>query len=198
MLNFASMKQPYRKYLALFSLSLALGGCSKNSTPAPAIDFGLNDGYTGRNANWQLTSPVDPTDWTLDAAAWNGSETNLFAKYNLSFTNLATPTSLWQLTAHPNPVVLGAKNQLTAMTDKTMATPTGSGELRMAYVVVDANYAMQEWGDMSNINNNFGAIIKYDTSKFRANTMYRIYYVMFDDIDKKIYYKGHGDIKVTP
>jgi hypothetical protein len=199
MLNFASMKQHYSKYLVLFSLSLALGACSKNSTPTPTIDFGANDGYTIRDSRGMLTYAADPTDWTLDAT-WNDSETALFAKYNLSLTQPPALANGWTIIAYPNPIPVDGRNTVLAEFNQlgvTIPTGAGAGELRMAYTIVDANYTVQAEGDVSNSNKGFNVVFQYDAAKFRANTLYRIYYVMYNDTNKTVYYKGHGDVKVT-
>lgn len=195
-LTFAGMRHCYANYLVLFCLSLALGACNKEATPAPAIDFGANEGYTGWDATRQLTSPTDLTDWTTDAT-WNSSELGLFDMYHLSFTQPQLPSNVWKLTAHPNPVVLGSRNQLTAQ----LGTPNleiPASNLRIAYALVDARYTKLEWGMADSVKKQFGASISYHPSKCSGNHLYRMYYVIFNTNDGTVYYKGHGDIKVTP
>lgn len=195
------MKQHYIKALALFCLSLALGACSKNKTaPTPGtIDFGANEGYTGRDNRAVLTGPADPTDWTVDAT-WNNSEKAIFERpFGIYFSKQPASTSVWKVSAYPNPVVADGRSILSAILDRpTSPIPSGPGMLRMAYAVVDATYAVQTTGDTGGVNANFGTDIMYDASKFRPNTLYRIYYVIYDDVNNAVYLKGHGDIKVMP
>jgi hypothetical protein len=192
------MKQHYLKALALFSLSLALSACGKDKTTTPAIDFGANEGYTGRDATWQLTGPNAPTDWATDAT-WNDSEKALFTGYDLVYDQPMVPASVWKVTAHPNPVALNSKNQFTMSLDKTNpAIPNPPSGLHFAYRVVDAHYTVLEWSESTGVDKNNAGIISYASSKYSANTLYRLYYVVYDNKDKTVFYKGHGDIKVMP
>ena len=188
------MKQRYTNYLALFCLSLALGACSKDTT-TPEIDFG---GYTGRDARGQLTSPFDPTDWITDAT-WNSAEQALFASEDLLYDAPMVPASVWKITLHPNPVVLGSQSQFTMSLDETNpAIPNALSGLRFLYKVVDARYNVLEWGIMYGVDTSFANTFDYPASKYSANTLYRIYYVVCDSHNKRVFYKGHGDIKVIP
>jgi hypothetical protein len=192
------MKQHYLNALALFSLSLALSACGKDKTTTPDVDFGANEGYTGRDARWQLTSPNDPTDWTADVT-WNNAEKDLFASDNLLFDVPMVPANVWKITLHPNPVALGSENQFTMWLDKTNpAIPNPPGGLLFSYKVVDARYNVLDWRESSGVDKNSGSIISYPASKFSANTLYRIYYVVFDKYERTVFYKGHGDVKVMP
>jgi hypothetical protein len=190
------MKRHYTKALALFFLSLALGACSKDTT-APGIDFGADNGYTIRDSRGILTYAADPTDWTNDAM-WNRSETGLFSKYNLPLDKSSTLANGWNIITYPNPISEGGRNILLAQFNQLgAAIPAGAGELRMAYAIVDANYTLQAEADVISSRNSFNIALQYDAAKFHANTLYRIYYVMYDDTNKTVYYKGHGDVKVT-
>jgi hypothetical protein len=192
------MKQHYLKALAIFSLSLALSACGKDKTTTPGIDFGANEGYTGRDARGQATGPNDPTDWITDAT-WNSAEKALFASEDLLFDAPMVPASVWKITLYPNPVGLGSQNQFTMSLDETNpAIPTAPSGLRFLYKVVDARYNVLEWGISYGGDKSFAGIFPYPASKYSANTLYRIYYVVCDSQNKTVFYKGHGDVKVMP
>jgi hypothetical protein len=194
------MKHSYAKYLVLFSLSLASGACSKDTTTTPDIDFGPNEGYTGWDSRGQLTSPIDPTDWTIDVT-WNSSETNLFTKYNLSFSQPLVPASVWKVYARANPVALGGSSDFIMSVDRTNpalpVTPNHT-EWIMTYVLVDSRHNVLDWGETNGVNQNFASRTSYSANKYSAGKLYRLYYVIFNKDEKTVYYKGHGDVKVTP
>ncbi|MVN78076.1 hypothetical protein GO988_17235 [Hymenobacter sp. HMF4947] len=198
------MKYCYFNYLVLFGLLLALGACKEEvtsvpapiPTPVPAIDFGANDGYTGWDATRALTNPTDPTDWTTDAT-WNSAEMGLFAENNLDFSQPQLPASTWEVSAYPNPVVIGGKTQLSALLrDTDLAIP--SSQLRILYTLVDAHYTALEYGLRDSVLKRFGVSILYPANKFSGGTLYRMYYVIYNTNNRQVYYKGHGDIKVMP
>jgi hypothetical protein len=193
--TFTGMKYTYAKYLVLFSLTLALGSCGKDKTTTPDIDFG---GYTGRDTQGKLTSPFDPTDWTTDAT-WNSSETDLFAKHNLSFSQPLVPTSVWKVYTRGNPVPVGGTTDFVMEVDKTNpALPVTPNEWIMSFVLVDARYNVVDWAETNGVNKNFAGRIAYPAAKYNTDTLYRLYYVIFNKDTKTVYYKGHGDIKVIP
>jgi hypothetical protein len=176
----------------LFSSLLLLAACGKNDSSAPAVTF---EGYTGRDAKNVITSPTDATDWTIDTN-WNSTETGLFAKYKLTFTQPLVAASTWQVSLYPNPATLGSNYMLQVLKDKTnTAIPPA---VRMAYFVVDTNYNVLDWGDNHTINQQSGARLLCDKAKFSPNTLYRLYYVVYDEITLQAYYKGHGDVQIAP
>jgi hypothetical protein len=183
-------------YLVLFCLSLVLGACSKDVTPTPTIDFGASEGYTGWDATRQLTSPTDPTDWATDAT-WNSTERGLFAQYHLDFSPPQLAANVWELSAYPNPVALGGRTQLSVLLRQTDLTIPAS-QLRIIYALVDAHYTTLEYGLADSVRKRFGASILYTASKCSSQSLYRMYYVIFNTNSGTVYYKGHGDIKVIP
>jgi hypothetical protein len=194
--TFGSMKQRYINYLVLFYLSLALGACKKDDVPVPAIDFGTNEGYTGWDTSRALTNFADPTDWTADAT-WNSAETGLFAQYKLDFNQPQLPTSTWEVSAYPNPVAIGQRTQLVALLHNPELT-IPSSQLRILYTLVDAHYTVLNYGLSDSVRKQFRASMLYPASKCSVHTLYRMYYVIYNTHDKAVYYKGHGDIMVTP
>jgi hypothetical protein len=186
------MKHSYSKCLVLFSLSLALGACSKDSEPAPSTTF---EGYTGRDANFNQTTPYDATDWTSDVT-WNSSETGLFAKYNLNFSLPQVARDTYFMSAFPSPVAVGGSTQLRGLLSRNEFAISAS-DLRIAYAIVDTNYTTLDYGFAdSGVYKQFGATITFKAVKYSSNTLYRLYYVIFNNQNMTVYYKGHGDIKV--
>jgi hypothetical protein len=180
------------KHLVLFSCLLLLGGCGKKDPATPAVVF---EGYTGRDARNAVTSPTDASDWTIDTN-WNSTESGLFTKYNITYTQPLVSTSTWQFSLYPNPVAIGSNTTLQVLKDKTStAVPPA---VRLAFAIVDTNYNTLYWGDNDDVNQQFGARLKCDKDKFSPNTLYRLYYVVYDEITLQAYYKGHGDIQIAP
>jgi len=179
------------KYLVLLSCLILLFGCSKKDATSPATAH-FQD-YTGRDAKGMLFGPIDTTDWTLDTT-WNSTETGLFSKYNLSFNQQTVVASMWKPALRPNPVAVGSQSTLVITVDK--ANPSVPAAVRMAFAVVDANYTILSWGDVDDVNKQFGAVITHEASKYKGNTLYRLYYVVYDELNLHVYYKGHGDIQL--
>jgi hypothetical protein len=182
--------------LVLFSSLLLLGACGTKEEATPEAKF---EGYTGRDANRTLVGPTDPTDWTADAAPWNSSETGLFTQYNASFSKPQLPADVWHpYPVFPNPVAVGGKNQFSILADKTNPAYPPTKWVRLAYAVVDTRYNVLSWGETNGIDQNFGSIVSYPAGKYSGNTLYRMYYILYDEVTRQVYYKGHGDIQVMP
>lgn len=176
------------KHFVLVSGLLLLAACSKKD-PAPPVF----EGYTGRDAHGELFGPTDPTDWTLDAT-WDSRATALFEKaYGVSFAKPLLAASTWQPVLYPNPASPNSQATFSLTVDKTnTAVPAN---VRMAYAIVDANYAPLSSGSAYSATKSFGFVTGYGGDKFKINTLYRFYYIVYDDATLQVCYKGHGDIQ---
>lgn len=180
------------KRLLLYSTLMLTTACAKKDTE-PTIDFGPNGGFTMRDASNYPSSQKDPTDWTSDAS-WNDAEQHLFSNLNLSLTGQQLSANTWEMSSYPNACSLaGGCAFIIRRGSNNAAVP--SGTIRVNFVIVDAHYKPLSSSfdyDYSTFN---GAALKFDPSKFAANNLYRLYYVIYS-FNQQVYYRGHGDIKV--
>ena len=170
--------------LLLFTALATLAACNKNDD-SPTIDFGLNGGITSRDASGRLQGNPDPTDWTLDGN-WNQQEQDLFRSLGLDLNATATGNvTTTQIIAWPNPIGAG---QAVFRYD----TPV---PVSCKFVIVDAKY--QVVGPMLSSPAVRNAEFYYNvfSSAYQQGKRYRLYYVLYDGT--ALYYKGHGDIKIS-
>ncbi|RSK51245.1 membrane lipoprotein lipid attachment site-containing protein [Hymenobacter rigui] len=170
----------------LFGLSLltALTACSKKDS-TPTINFGADGGITERDASNRSIGTTDPTDWARDDT-WNEQELALFKlPFNL---NVAPTANTQPRTFFPNPATLQGGGNF------GFYNIPGGAMLKLVYV--DRKYQIvneQEYGTFSVPDILFH--FEFPADKFKANTVYRVYYVIYNPVLRSMYIKGHGDIK---
>jgi len=153
-------------------------GCRKESLNK--IDV---SGITETDAFGNVKSTVDNTDWTGDTN-WTSEESSLFINPpdSLLVNTEATSVSISPASPNPSQGIIGC--YLNA-SKKTM----------VELVVVDGALSVKDRYFMTlSIGTEFR--LKLDDGKYSNNTNYRVYYGFYS-LSHPLYYKGHGDIKIS-
>ena len=176
-----------RKPLLFATLVLALAAC-KSKSNSPSIDFGAGDGFSYRDGYNLPAGPQDPTDWTTDAT-WNEQEVKLFPELSLSL-NVPQPAGFVEFTyLYPNPAWTSSWG-FTSRQTTTGIRP----DFTVAAVLVGADYQIvQRLMHTTSNKGYFAAGFDYAKLSMQSNTLYRLYYVLYNN--SGLLYKGHGDIR---
>ncbi|RSK45999.1 membrane lipoprotein lipid attachment site-containing protein [Hymenobacter perfusus] len=172
-----------KKILFGAGLLASLTACSKKET-SPAIDFGPERGITERDASNRSIGPTDPTDWARDET-WNEQELGLF-KLPL-YLNVTPAVTVQPRNFYPNPATIQGGGNF-----GFYGIPSGA---MLKLVFVDKNYRVAnelEYGPFSVSDILFH--FEFPADKFKPNTTYRVYYVIYSPTQANLYLKGHGDI----
>jgi len=166
-------------FTALILTVLLLANCKKNSSPT--IDVSR---ITSTDVVGNTTSTIDETDWTFDGN-WTNEETLLFQ--TPTATQLAN-TASGTITMSP-----GYPNPLTELQSVFIRSTT---KAVMEIVVTDnmLNVKKRNFSDI--LPGSINILSLYDQSIFENNRNYRVYYAFYSLTDG-IFYKGHGDIKIS-
>jgi hypothetical protein len=181
------MRNPIRVLLAGTLLLSALPGCRK-------VDFGPDEGYSQRDSSNYPGAQLDDTDWTSDKD-WKKVEKQLFNGLGVDLDQSQTG-GVGQLSLYPNPVVEMAAF---IVEPGTRNSPNTAPALKIKAIIVDKKYRKLQEFDLPTLGGNNGTrfTLRLDRSKLAADQLYRMYYVFYDDANKQLYLKGHGDIKVV-
>ena len=175
------------KPLRFATLLLALAGCHK-ADDSPRIDFGPGVGFSYRDGYNLPVGFQDPTDWTTDAT-WNAQETGLFPELSLTL-NAPQPSNAIEATyIYPNP----AQTSTWGFASRQTAAGTRP-DFTVAAVLVGADYQpIMRIPHGTSAQGHFTAGFDYAKLGMQPNTLYRLYYVLYDS--GGLLYKGHGDIR---
>lgn len=168
-------------------LLAALAGCHK-SADEPRIDFGPGAGFSYRDGSNLPMGLQDPTDWTTDAT-WTDQEIKLFPELSLTL-NAAQPAGAIEYTyLYPNP----AQTSTWGFTSRQTAAGARP-DFTVAAVLVAADYQLiQRLPHGISSNGYFAASFDYAKLGMQPNTLYRLYYVLYNT--SGLLYKGHGDLR---
>ncbi|MCR5888632.1 hypothetical protein LRS06_12825 [Hymenobacter sp. J193] len=144
------------------------------------IDFGPNEGYTGRdNSNYPVGSE-DKTDWTSDEK-WNKKELALFDDLGLELNGYQAG-GVRRVTLYPNPV----ENMAVFSQD---VTSSFSKKIKL----VDKKYKVVLERDAEVASHDLA--LNTSALKLKKGATYRLYYVYYNG--SILHYKGHGDIQMA-
>jgi len=176
-----------RQFLRLTTLLLVLAGCHK-ANDSPRIDFGPGAGFSYRDGHNLPVGFQDPTDWATDAT-WNEQETGLFPELSLTL-NAAQPGNAIEFTyLYPNP----AQTSSWGFTSRQTTAGTRP-DFTVAAVLVGTDYQpLTRIAHGTSTNGYFTASFDYAKLGMQPNTLYRLYYVLYNS--GGLLYKGHGDIR---
>jgi len=180
------------KKLLFAGLLLSATACHKDKTE-PTIDFGPNNGFTMRTATNLPVAQTDPTDWTTDPT-WTDTERGVFDGFPLPLTGPQLAARTWETSAYPNPCSLAAGCDIMVIPNRYGSPVAPTDSVRVRIEIVDAHYNHLSSYDLS-VGKGLFFEPKFDPAKYAANTLYRLYYVVYKT-GKQVYYRGHGDIKI--
>lgn len=164
---------------ALFLLAIALAACKKE---APSDDRIEISGITTMDANGVSMGAADPDDWTFDAN-WNARTLALFQAPSASDLTGANAADIHVYPAYPNPgngtfhwggtATLATHLQLVFTNDRLEVLqrnsfPVPQGGWQVAFQLPENNF---------------------------PSGTYRLHYAFYD-VQGRMYYKGHGDVRV--
>jgi len=175
--------------LLALAAALACGGCAKDDTGASSffVHFGPGEGFSYRTGNNLPFGSQDPTDWTLDDK-WSVTEQRLFAALPLSLN--AEPQGLSQRSrigfgGYPNPAVSALSFFYVA--------PVA---VECQFIVVDNQFRVITAGNTPAPAPQTSFVLNLSKyARIQPGQLYRLYYVLYTGTT--LYYKGHGDFKVT-
>ncbi|MEO9032113.1 MAG: hypothetical protein ABI285_02655 [Ginsengibacter sp.] len=171
--------QSKNKIVLLFLFALINCHCHKQNSPV--IDV---SSVSATDVVGNLVGSIDKTDWTKDSN-WTPSENNLFEQPGADqLTNTQTST-VSVGPAFPNP-----------FGSTFMFNFQSSGVTLLQLVITDKFLSVKERHYyLSKTGTNF-LQLKLDETKYANNNNYRVYYSFYSLADG-VYFKGHGDIKIS-
>jgi hypothetical protein len=157
--------------------------CKKQTVnPVPKIDVSV---ITKTDDFGSPAVPIDVTDWTLDNT-WTTEEIALFQTPTATQLAGAEKAVILMKPAFPNP----AASLIHTLFDVSKSTLVET-------VITDNMLSVKDrfFYNASNTSLNIN-LYNLDAIKYLNNTNYRIYYAFYSAIEG-LYYKGHGDIKIS-
>ncbi|NVO31389.1 hypothetical protein [Hymenobacter lapidiphilus] len=162
----------------LLITGISLTACHKKDA-APTIDFGPNGGITARDANGNLQSPADPTDWRMQGI-WNKQEQDLFKSLSLNL-NGNQEGGVKGIELYPNPA--------TNATQLYIEHPGNATQF--AHILVNQEYQVVRTLVINVAANGY----TFDLGRLKKEETYRLYYVFYSG--NTLIEKGHGDIRMA-
>jgi len=168
------------QFLPLLLLALYISFGCKKSDPS-RIDVSQ---ITHTDINGNLTSTADNSDWTSDAS-WSDAETALFVTPPAEQLTNTESGTITLSAGYPNPL---ATQQLIYVKSSAKAV--------MELVVTDNMLSIKK-RDFINVSVNGYAVSSfYDPAIFSDSVNYRVYYGFYSQANG-LFYKGHGDIRIS-